>query len=196
MVNSQQLRRLILLIFVLLLAACGSEDTSIPTPAVPDQQGVESVPVPGQEAYPPPTAVISAETYPFPAAVVSPETYPPPAAVVPQIAYPASNPNAILLAFDKPVQSTDTAVTGVGQPGLTIYIVNMTFMGEELGSGVIGPDGVFSIPVTALQPGTRVGLTADVTTLSFTEYDILPGEGEISMPRIGYFYDSVVLPQE
>ncbi|MCP4360740.1 MAG: hypothetical protein GY796_22255 [Chloroflexi bacterium] len=189
MVNSQ-LRKLILLTFVLLLAACGNEDTSTPTPVTPDQQEVESVPSPS------PDTGTSQEAYPPPTAVVTPETYPPPTAVAPQIAYPALNPNAILLAFDRPVQSTDTAVTGVGPPGLTIYVLNMTFMGEELGSGVIDSDGAFSIPVTALQPGTRVGVTADVTTVSLTEDDILPGEGEMSMPRVGYFYDSVVLPQE
>ena len=66
-------------------------------------------------------------------------------------------------------------------------------MGTELGRTVINDDGAFSVDVTGMQPGIRIGLSADISSLGLTESDIIPGEGEISTPRVGYFFDSVVL---
>lgn len=120
---------------------------------------------------------------------------------------PASNPDAypvepiptrtgILLAIDRPVEPNQTTITGVGPAGLQVTLMNITFLGEELGSAVIRDDGMFLINVNPLPAGVRIGLTADLATSGLTEADVRPGEGEVSTPRVGYFFDSVVIPQQ
>lgn len=127
------------------------------------------------------------ESYPSPTLSPSPiEAYPIP---------DKFNENAVLLAFDKPISVSDTNVSGVGPPGLQVYVSNITLMGEELGSGVIGEDGTFRLEVSHLEPGTRIGLSADISTLGLEEEDVRPGENAISIPRVGYFFDSFVLIQ-
>lgn len=127
------------------------------------------------------------------------ESYPSPTLPATLVeAYPIPdkfNENAILLAFDKPILVSDTNVSGVGPPGLQVYVSNITLMGEELGSGVIGEDGNFRLEVSHLEPGTRIGLSADISTLGLKEEDVRPGENAISIPRVGYFFDSFVLTQ-
>jgi hypothetical protein len=108
---------------------------------------------------------------------------------------PTEEPTGILFALDKPIAAGAESVSGVGPPDLTVYILNVTFMGEQMGTAVIGDDGRFSVPVDPIQPGIRIGLTADVTTIGLTEEDILPGDGEIGVPQVGYFYDSFVISQ-
>ena len=128
--------------------------------------------------------------------VTSRDAYPPLTLISePVEAYPVRtiNESATLLAFDKPVLSVNTVVTGVGPPNLYIYILNITFMGEELGSGVIDEDGVFAITLSELPMGVRIGLSSDINTIGLTEEDIQPGENAISIPQVGYFYDSYVI---
>jgi hypothetical protein len=131
-----------------------------------------------------------------PQIATAPETaYPaPPPTIQPRLAYPdpaieAAKP---LLALNKPVQVGDQNVTGVGPPGLTVELTNITFMGELLGIGVIDQNGTFSIPVDPLPSGIRIGLSADVSPLGLTPEDFQLTEGTISVPQVGYFFDSVV----
>lgn len=167
----KKVQTFVLLMFVtLLMAACENNSTPPPSPT-----GASASPTTG---YPAPDTGYSNPEVDFPA-----------------IGYPSLDSNGILLAFDKPIQPDDTVITGVGPAGLAVYILNMTFMGTELGSGVIGDDGKFSVQVSELQRGTRIGLTADVTTVGLTEADIQPGDGVMAVPRVGYFYDTFVIPQ-
>jgi len=111
-------------------------------------------------------------------------------------AYPSSeDPNQpdILLALDGPIRANDTVISGVGPSGLVVYLLDVTFMGEPLGSAVVSEQGTFKVETDPLPAGIRVGLTADVTEIGLTEADIKPGGGEISIPRVGYFYDSIVV---
>jgi hypothetical protein len=173
-----------LLIGLVMIAGCGPAN-------VPP---ISNTPAPGSgetqdaEAYPAPTSNTNA---------VSPEAYPAPTvASLPEEAYPAlETPAGTLLALNRPIQPGDTAVSGVGPPGLPIFILNVTLMGEPLGSGVIGDDGSFSIPVEPLQANTRVGLAADIAAHGLSVEDVQPGEGQISIPQVGYFFDSVVIAQ-
>jgi hypothetical protein len=125
--------------------------------------------------------------------------YPPPAptAIIEQTdAYPADGADdGIRLALDKPILPGATEVTGVGPPGLVVYLMNITFMGESVGTGSIGADGTFRIPIMSLEEGNRVGLNADVTTIGLTNDDIQLGEGALSVPQVGFFFDSVVVRQ-
>lgn len=126
------------------------------------------------------------------------QSYPPPSTVeIPAVPYPAPGETeaGTLLALDKPLSPGDTEVTGVGPPGLTVFLLNITFMGEQLGSAVIGQDGTFSIAVNPLEPGVRIGLTADIAASSLNPEDVRPGEDQISVPQVGYFYDSFVIVQ-
>jgi len=129
------------------------------------------------------------------------EGYPPPPTVQQDLgaAYPAqtaASQQGTLLALDKPVQPGDTVISGVGPAGLTVFVLNITFMGEEVGSGIIGESGVFTISVTPLPAGVRLGLAADVASIGLTDEEVRPGDGEISIPSVGYFYDSVVVLQQ
>ena len=125
--------------------------------------------------------------------------YPPPNTLeAPVVAYPppGETKGGTLLALDKPLSPGDTVVTGVGPPGLTVFILNITFMGEHLGSTIISEDGAFSIEVNPLQPNIRIGLAADIAAISLNPEDIQPGEDQISIPQVGYFYDSFVIVEK
>jgi hypothetical protein len=124
--------------------------------------------------------------------------YPSSAISSPQMtAYPAPDqseqPGGILLALNDPIHINDTSISGVGPVGLVVYVLDITFMGEQLGSTIVGDDGTFTIETNPLPANIRIGLTADVTEIGLTPVDIKPGNGEISIPRVGYFYDSVVI---
>lgn len=115
----------------------------------------------------------------------------------PPMAYPdpeveASKP---LLALDKPLLTGNERVTGVGPPGLTVELINITFMGEILGIGVVGSDGAFVISVDPLPGGIRVGLSADVESMNLTPDDFQATQGTISVPQVGHFFDSAVTLQ-
>lgn len=128
----------------------------------------------------------------------SSEAYPAPGVVPEQIeAYPSqTTATGILLALDKPIKAGNTTVTGVGPPGMAVSLVNITFMGTGLGSTLIGDDGTFSIQVSPLEANIRVGLSADPASAGLTESDIQLGEGAISVPQVGFFFDSALVLQE
>lgn len=173
---------LFLLAVALVVVGCGPANSSVaPAPeeapemnAMPTDQGAGASPAVGESAYPPPQTVPT-----------------------PQSSYPAPEEDLSLplLAMDKPLQAGETAVSGVGPPGLVVYILNVTFMGQELGAGVVGDDGRFAINVANLQPGTRIGLTADLEAAGLTPDDIRTGDGAVQVPQVGIFYDSFVIPQ-
>jgi hypothetical protein len=115
-------------------------------------------------------------------------SYPPPEAT-------ATTEGGILFAFDRPVKAGDTTLSGVGPPGLEVKILNVTFMGEEIASTRVGDDGHFQIEVPALEPGIRIGLTADVEGSDLAG-QLRPGEDPVNIPQVGYFFDSVIITGE
>ena len=188
------------LVLLLVLTACGpaaptpdaatDEPVTQPTPTqaggaedpTDSEEGVE-----GEEAYPPPQ----------PTAAVADGPYPPPTNAVPTAASaypePESTPEGgVEFAFERPVNVGDTVIRGTGPAGLEVKIINVTFMGEEIASTVIGEDGLFEVEVPALEGGVRIGLTADIEG-SDLEQQIVPGEGAINVPQVGYYFDSIVL---
>ena len=78
---------------------------------------------------------------------------------------------------------------------MTVQLVNMTTVGGVIGETRIGADGTFAIETEPLPIGVRVGIVVDLEEAGLTEKDIIPGEGEFSMPRVGYAVDSVVIFQ-
>jgi hypothetical protein len=70
-----------------------------------------------------------------------------------------------------------------------VRVVNMTRNAEELGRGVIGPDGSFSIAVSSLPAGDRVGLMiGDLTGTDLDPLQFLRGPGYEDIPQLGTFF--------
>lgn len=160
-----------------------SENTN-DQPTIPAQDGTPGV----NEAYPALPTIDPDES--------QGSAYPPPeATAIPSDAYPEpdSVPTGIILSLDRPIPPGSTTVTGVGPPGLFIYILNVTLMGEVEGSGVVDENGNFSISVSPLEENVRLGVTTENALQGITEDNIRPGEGEISLPQVGYFYDSAMV---
>lgn len=100
--------------------------------------------------------------------------------------------------IDRPLNVGDTVVTGSGPAGIPIVIVSTTTMGDELGSGVIGSDGKFSVSVIPLQPNVRIGLA--LGDLSGTSYDSslfdrneFHGQEALLVPLVGFFHDTTLV---
>jgi hypothetical protein len=157
---------LLILLFTAVVA-CGPAGVT-PTPAT-----TSNTPIPSEDGYPPPQpTIMPADSYP-----------------------PADEETGIPFTLDKPIAVGAESVSGVGPPGLTVYIMNVTFMGEQMGTAVVDDNGRFSVPVEPIQAGIRIGLTADVTSIGLTGEDIQPGDGAIQIPQVGYYYDSFVTSQ-
>ena len=124
------------------------------------------------------------------------EAYPPPSPVpAPIDAYPSVDMNRILIAFDQPVDWQSGTISGVGPAGLTIYIMNITLMGEVVGSGVVDQNGQFAINVQNIQPNVRIGLTANLEEIGLTSEDVRYGDEPMSIPQVGFFYDTTVISE-
>ena len=172
-------KALILSVLLLsLLAACGPNEETDNTPA-PPQNNNSAYPVPGDiTGYP--TTVTRPTTDPY---------------------APPSTPDideAERFNIDRPVSASDTTITGNAPRGISVAIIDVTFGGVILGTGVVDNDGRFSVPVTEMTEGHRIGLT--VTDIqdgrTFEEiavelYDYR-GEGFMNVPSVGVFFDSVV----
>ena len=148
----------------------------------PDPSGAE-----GEEGYPPPQ----------PTTAVADGPYPPPTLENPTAASAYPEPEATLeggieFSFERPINVGDTVIRGMGPAGLEVKIINITFMGEEIASTRIGDDGRFEVDVPALEAGIRIGLTADIED-SDLEEQIVPGDGAVNVPQVGYYFDSIVL---
>ena len=91
-----------------------------------------------------------------------------------------------------------TVVRGTGLAGVPVFIADVTFMGEPLATGTIGPDGKFSIPVPALESKHRIGLAlGEMSGTQFkseqfysTEFQ---GPEAMQLPQVGYFLDTVMV---
>jgi len=156
----------------------GSAD---PTEAPPDESGY---PAAGAEvAYPPPAGESPAEA-----------AYPPP-----PTEEALGGPKGPNFSLDRPLEAGATNVTGEAPGELNLVIVDVTFAGEVLGSGRSDSDGAFSIPVTPLPEGHRIGVTissleGEQTMQEFAdEYYRYRGEGFTSVPNIGVFFDTAVV---
>lgn len=187
----------------LALAACGpspqaTADATAPlqqptTVAQPADNGYPAA-TSGQETgqadgYPPPAPTTAVDSGPYPPPTLAPPT---PVQSYPEQLAENTPENGILFAFERPIAAGDTVIRGVGPAGVEISVMNVTFMGELVATTTIDDDGRFEVTVPALEPGIRLGLTADIQG-SDLEQRIVPGEGAVSMPQVGYFYDSVVI---
>jgi hypothetical protein len=120
----------------------------------------------------------------------------------------AGYPSPATLATDKPAFSLDTPltagameVTGQAPESLPLAIVDISFGGVILGTGVSDEDGRFTIPTSALPEGHRIGVTITeieegITFEQLAEtYFPYRGEGFMNIPNVGIFYDTAMTIQ-
>lgn len=90
-----------------------------------------------------------------------------------------------------------TAVTGTGPANVPIRIDSVLYMGKTLGTGTIGADGRFSIPVTELVESDYVGVRLNEAGFTGTDLDpntylsdkcyYSPDAGLV--PQVGFYFD-------
>jgi hypothetical protein len=173
-------------VLALLVVVLGFWVFSISTTNVPATTPASTV---ESTAYPPSSE--SNENVGYPpyesAAEETADPYPPPVAT-----------DKPLFQLDLPLTAGAPTVTGQAPESLPLAIVDITFGGIILGTGQSDEDGRFSIPVTPLPEGHRVGVTiteieAGITFEEIAEqYFPYRGQGFINVPNVGVFYDSAI----
>lgn len=112
---------------------------------------------------------------------------------------PMSAPSDVVpFRLDKPLAAGATEVRGIGPAGVPIFIADITFMGEPLGTSTIGPDGKFSVQVKPLVAGHRIGVALGILDGTrwkpedFYRQDFY-GPGAMQAPQVGFFHDTVMV---
>jgi len=115
---------------------------------------------------------------------------------------PLNTPGAVIpvvqFRLNKPIVEGDDQVSGTGPAGIPIVIADVSFMGEALGTGKIGPDGKFSIKVPVLEKNHRIGLR--VGELAGTRWKIEDfdpkgfwGDEATQVPQEAFFHDTTLV---
>ena len=192
---------------LILLVACGSAEV-VPTP-VTEMGGevlstVEAAPTAvantDPAGYPPPPAEAAQSGDPYPGGgnpLIIPPTFTPPAS------YPAMATAEVFqeprFRIDQPVGVSATAITGQAPPNTPIAILDITYNGAVLGTGRSDESGRFSIPVSGLVGGNRIGLgiseLAPGQTLEQMAEAYFPyrGEGFMNIPNLGMYFDTALI---
>jgi len=116
--------------------------------------------------------------------------------------YPAPEPtyatNGDRFRFD-PIMASNNEVTGSAPPNMALSIVDITYAGTILGQGHSDVDGQFSVPVSGLIEGHRIGISlADIPpgeTLQSTIEQLYPyrGDNYQMVPNIGVFFETTLV---
>jgi hypothetical protein len=117
------------------------------------------------------------------------------------LASPLPIPVSAVVPFqiERPLSAGATEVRGTGPAGVPVNIADVTFMGDSLGTGTIGPDGKFTIQVRPLEAGHRIGLALGILDgTSWKSEDFYPekffGPGAMQVPQVGFFHDTEIVP--
>lgn len=188
---------LILSLILVLVVSCGPVDT--PETTLVDNNVNVNSDASNADSYPPPSAVMSSQTaYPGNSDMETQvldntvEPYPPPV----QTEEPIIEPR---FRIDSPLSVDDIVVTGQALPDLPLAVVDITFNGILLGTGRSDTNGQFSISVTDLPEGHRVGITiAEVPegqTFNDIVLELYPHRGInfMTIPNVGVFFDTIVV---
>ena len=152
-------------------APAGSDESGYPVPLT-DTEAAAAYPAEGEAALP-------AEAYPPPAAEES--------FLEPRF------------RIDQPVSATATTITGQAPPNLTLAVLDVTYNGAPLAIGQSDANGAFSIPVSGLVAGNRIGLAIGALPegmdIAQTAEMYFPyrGEGFQNLPNVGVFYDTTLV---
>ena len=206
-INPTALIKIITMLAVLsVMVACGSVETA-PTPAaeVPVQGLATAAVAPAATAdlsgsYPPPPTgdLHPSEPYPGSGQVFIPPTF------TPERSYPPAAPadetfQEPRFRFDQPVSAVATSITGQAPPNTPLAIMDITYNGAVLGTGNSDDSGRFSIPVSGMIEGNRIGLTVGALAAGQTleqmaeSYFPYRGEGLMNLPNLGIFFDTTIV---
>ncbi len=120
------------------------------------------------------------------------------------VAAPSSTPTAFnsplplpthkpgpVFTIDKPLYEGATKVSGTGPAHVPIRLVDVTEVGRELATTVIGADGRFTFKLSEqLQAGHSVGLQiGDLSSTSFQYEDFIYSDTYYDRPHIGILFD-------
>ena len=192
------------LAFALLAAGCGGATTTT-TPTLPAATDTAAGDALGTSATSTAPAAPDASGYPVPltegeAAAAYPAEG---EAALPAESYPAPAAEETFLEprfrIDQPVSATATTITGQAPPNLTLAVLDVTYNGAALGQGQSDANGAFSIPVSGLIAGNRIGLAIGALPegmdLVQTAETYFPhrGEGFQNLPNVGVFYDTTLV---
>lgn len=156
------------LIILFFLVSCGpssSEETNTPNIA-PSNTGYEAPTSPDSKAYPVPTPVRS---YPVPIPVDESKRF----------------------TIDEPLKAGSTEITGTGPANIVIKVVNISYVGENLGSGIVAEDGTFHISLSKpVEANHLIGLQLSDQEL---EPQFLDGPDYSNIPMVGLVLAQVIV---
>lgn len=188
------------MMILLFLVACGPSETALPTaPTSPPTETEVENPT---AVLPEPTAVLNESGYPaegsqlgYPVpseAASDPAGYPPPA----PSAEPTRATDGVIFSFSEPITAGQTQISGTAPPMLSIAIVNVTYNGSVLGTGSSGQDGNFTINVSPVPAGVRLGIALaqldDYPSLDAAVNDLYGYRGDnfMNVPNVGIYFET------
>ena len=100
--------------------------------------------------------------------------------------------------LDRPILPGATEVRGTGPAGVPVFVADVTFMGESLGTGTVGHDGKFVVAVKPLEENHRIGLALGVLEgTAWKPEDFYRqefyGPEAMQVPQVGFFHDTVLV---
>ena len=169
--------------------------TALLTTACNDQQPPVTPAAQGNDA---PTEVDDTSAYPSVVGAYPGENE----SVITEMPYPAPDEVSEPSAGEKGPRfflaqpgATDTVVTGTAPRDIPLAIVDVTLAGTILGTGRSDSNGDFSITVSDLRSGNRIGLTVFDASRTMedaaVEYFDYRGDNFYNAPNIGIFMDTV-----
>ena len=166
-------------------------ETGSPTAVLPEPTAVSAV---SNESGYPAEAETNESGYPVPSETAGdPEGYPPPAAT----AEPTRATDGVIFSFNEPVTAGQTEISGTAPPLLSIAIVNVTYNGSDLDTGSRDQDGNFTINVSPVPAGVRLGMALaqldDYPSLDAAVSDLYAYRGDnfMNVPNVGIYFDTL-----
>jgi len=196
-----------MLALTLLVVGCGGASGNATATLAPSTEIAGGALATSTAPAAPDTTGASTTTDPYPAPATGEEglsAYPSEGeAAVPAESYPAPAAEEAILEprfrIDQPVTGAATTITGQAPPNLVLAVLDVTYGGAPLGQGRSDENGVFSIPVSGLTVGNRIGLAIgelpEGMDIAQTAETYFPhrGEGFQNLPNIGVFYDTTLV---
>jgi hypothetical protein len=93
-----------------------------------------------------------------------------------------------------PIRAGDTRVTGTGPARLPIRIIDVSLVGEQIGSGAIDENGKFDISVSPpIETQHSIGIQiGDLQGTPFKYEDFIWGEGYKDLPMVGIIFTTTL----
>ena len=142
-------------------------------------------------------AVVLAAACAAPAPVAQPQRSPVQMSPLPS-PLPTTDSAGVPFKLERPIPAGATEVRGTGPAGVPVFVADVTFMGESLGTGTIGPDGKFVVAVKPLEANHRLGLA--LGNLEGTAWkpedfyrEAFYGPEAMQVPQVGFFQDTVLV---